>query len=83
MFVLAPFASLTLRMQGYAVSPGRGLTRRRGLPHRELSGVHAPVSDRALAVDENSLLSQTGRDHAPCIVYAGVLYLRAVCGEGE
>ena len=30
MFVLAPFASLTLRMQGYAVGPGRGLTRRRG-----------------------------------------------------
>ena len=37
MFVLAPFASLTLRMQGYAVGPGRGLTRRRGLPHRGVS----------------------------------------------
>ena len=31
MFVLAPFGSLTLRMQGYAVGPGRGETRRRVL----------------------------------------------------
>ena len=30
MFVLAPLSSLTLRMQGYAVGPGRGETRRRG-----------------------------------------------------
>ena len=38
MFVLAPFASLTLRMQGYAVSPGRGLTRRRATACRPIAG---------------------------------------------
>ena len=52
-------------------------------PTGELSGVHTPVSDRAIAVDEGSLLSQAGKDLAPYIVYAGVLYLWAVFEEGE
>ena len=42
MFVLAPFASLTLLVQGYAVGPGRGLTRRRGLQGKSW-GVQWPV----------------------------------------
>ena len=50
MVVLAPLSSLTLRLQGYAVGPGRGETRRRATACRPIAGGLACPRDHASSV---------------------------------